>query len=231
MWNAACDVQRRADREVTSFGDAVTLTPIGNETSGGAPDSTSTDMSEAHQKTAFARRLVLFAPLAVFGALAGVLSWGLGRDPSNLPSQLIGKSAPSFTLPPLPGRGDGFATEDLRGGVSLVNVFASWCPPCREEHPLLMQLKERKLVTIFGLNYKDQPQDAVGWLDELGDPYTRIGSDIDGRVAIEWGVYGVPETFVVDAKGVVLYKHVGPLTEDALQKAILPLVAASQRQS
>jgi len=207
------------------------LTPTRNETRGGTPDTINTDPSQTHQKSALSRRLFLFAPLAVFGALAGVLSWGLGRDPSSLPSQLIGKPAPSFTLPPLPGRAFGLAAEDLKGEVSLVNVFASWCPPCREEHPLLMQLKARKLVTIFGLNYKDQPRDAVSWLDELGDPYARIGADIDGRIAIEWGVYGVPETFVVSAKGIVIHKHVGPLTEAALQKTILPLIAASRRQS
>ena len=171
-------------------------------------------------------RLVLFAPLAGFLALAAVFVWGLGRDPSQIPSQLIGKSAPEFGLPPLPGQARGFSSTDLKGEVSLVNVFASWCVACKDEHPLLMDLNNE--VTVYGLNYKDQPQDAVRWLGALGDPYTLIGADRDGRVGIEWGVYGVPETFVVDADGMIVYKHIGPLTETALQETILPLVARLQ---
>src|SRR5574338_199306 len=137
-------------------------------------------------------------PLAIFALLAAVLGIGLFLDPRAVPSPLIGKSAPDFRLPPVNGRQLGLASSDLKGDVSLVNVFASWCVACKEEHPVLLQMKRQGVVPIHGLNYKDRPEDAGKWLDELGDPYTRTGADIDGRVAIDWGVYGVPETFVID---------------------------------
>jgi cytochrome c biogenesis protein CcmG/thiol:disulfide interchange protein DsbE len=176
------------------------------------------------------RRLLGFLPLALAVLLGVVLAWGLTRDPSNLPSTLIGKPVPAFDLPPVNGRTLGLSSADLRGEVSLVNVFASWCVACREEHPLFMKLAAQGTVPLHGLNYKDQPDDAAKWLDSLGDPYTRTGADISGRVAIDWGVYGVPETFVIDADGLVTYKHIGPVSEEELTGTILPLVEKLRRQ-
>ena len=177
------------------------------------------------------RNVLAFLPLALAAMLAVVLAWGLTRDPSTLPSTLIGKAVPEFALPPVKGRTLGLSSTDLKGEVSLVNVFASWCVACREEHPLFMKLAAQGTVPLHGLNYKDQPDDAAKWLDSLGDPYTRTGADINGRVAIDWGVYGVPETFVIGADGRVAYKHIGPVTEDALAGTILPLVEELRRQA
>jgi len=171
------------------------------------------------------KRLVFLLPVTLFIALAVALAWGLTRDPGELPSVLIGKPVPEFALPPVQGRTLGLSSDDLRGEVSLVNVFASWCTACRDEHPLFMRLSASGVVPIHGLNYRDRPEDAAGWLDELGDPYTRTGADRNGRVGIDWGVYGVPETFVVGPDGSIAYKHVGPVTERALKETILPLVA------
>jgi cytochrome c biogenesis protein CcmG/thiol:disulfide interchange protein DsbE len=160
-----------------------------------------------------------------FGALAALFASGLGRDPSRIPSALIGQPVPKFSLPPVQGGMLGLASDDLVSEVSLVNVFASWCVTCREEHPLLMRLSGEKVVAVHGLNYKDEPENASRWLNVNGDPYARTGVDRDGRVAIDWGVYGVPETFVVGADGRIAFKQIGPLTEEVLQKTILPLVA------
>jgi cytochrome c biogenesis protein CcmG/thiol:disulfide interchange protein DsbE len=171
------------------------------------------------------RRLLYFMPLAGFAGIAAAFAWGLTRNPQELPSALIGKPVPTFSLPPVQGRTLGLSSADLKGQVSLLNVFASWCVACRAEHPLFMQLSANKVVPIHGLNYKDAPQDAADWLDSLGDPYTRTGADRDGRVAIDWGLTGVPETFVVDARGIVAYKHIGPITQQALDETILPLIA------
>jgi len=172
-----------------------------------------------------------FLPIALFIGIVAILMSGLWRNPEKLPSALVGKPVPQFDLPPLPGLEDkkrGLSTADLEGKPVLVNVFASWCIPCKVEHPLLMRLKESGVVPIYGINYKDKPEDAARWLNELGDPYQRIGADRNGRVAIDWGVYGVPETFVVDAHGRILHRSVGPLTSSDLEKTILPLVKASQ---
>jgi len=177
------------------------------------------------------RNVLAFMPLAVAVVLGVVLAWGLARDPSNLPSTLIGKAVPDFALPPVKGRTLGLSSADLKGGVSLVNVFASWCVACRAEHPLFMKLAAQGAVPLHGLNYKDQPDDAAKWLDSLGDPYTRTGADISGRVAIDWGVYGVPETFVIGPDGRVAYKHIGPVSEEALTGTILPLVEKLRRQA
>jgi len=177
------------------------------------------------------RNFLAFLPLAVAAVLAVALAWGLTRDPSNLPSTLIGKAVPHFDLPPVKGRALGLASTDLKGEVSLVNVFASWCVACRAEHPLFMELAAQGTVPLHGLNYKDQPDDAAKWLDSLGDPYTRTGADISGRVAIDWGVYGVPETFVIGADGRVAYKHIGPVSEEALTGTILPLLEQLRRQA
>jgi len=167
-------------------------------------------------------------PLVVFAGLVGVFGYMLlsGRDPSILPSALIDQPVPVFDLPPLHDGGEGLATADFGGRVVLVNVFASWCVPCRAEHPLLMDLAENEGVPVFGLNYKNARPDAEGWLTELGDPYERIGYDYEGQVAIDWGVYGVPETFVVDAEGRIRHKHVGPLMPADVAETILPMVRA-----
>ena len=177
------------------------------------------------------KRLLLYTPVAVFVVIAIAFAWGLTRDPKILPSTLIGKSVPQFNLPPVKGRSLGLSTADLRGDVSLVNVFASWCVECRLEHPLIKQLKAEGVVTIHGLNYKDKPDDASRWLNSLGDPYTRTGADINGRVGIEWGVYGVPETFVITKDGYVAYKHIGPLSVDVLEKKIIPLIQKLKEMS
>ncbi|WP_127524500.1 DsbE family thiol:disulfide interchange protein [Mesorhizobium sp. Z1-4] len=177
------------------------------------------------------RNLLVFLPLVLASVLAVVLAWGLTRDPSNLPSTLIGKAVPDFALSPVKGRALGLSSADLKGEVSLVNVFASWCVACREEHPLFMKLAAQGTVPLHGLNYKDQPDDAAQWLDSLGDPYTRTGADISGRVAIDWGVYGVPETFVIGADGRVVYKHIGPVDEEVLIRTILPLVEQLRSQA
>jgi cytochrome c biogenesis protein CcmG, thiol:disulfide interchange protein DsbE len=176
-----------------------------------------------------ARRRFLFAlPAAAVAGLAGLFAMSLGRDPSRVPSALIGGPAPEFSLPPVQGRTLGLSKADLLGTVSLVNVFASWCVECRAEHPLLMRLAREKTVLIHGLN-KDAPESAARWLNTVGDPYSRTGADLDGRVSIDWGVYGVPETFVVGADGVIAYKHIGAISESALADIILPLIARLRR--
>lgn len=177
------------------------------------------------------RRLLFAAPLVGFVGLTIAFGWGLTRNPHDIPSALIGKPVPTFSLPPVQGRKLGLSSADLKGEVSLVNVFASWCVACRAEHPLFLQLAANKVVPIHGINYKDAPQDAADWLDNLGDPYTRTGADRDGRVAIDWGVTGVPETFVVDAAGIVRYKQIGPITQQALDETILPLIARLRQEA
>ena len=180
------------------------------------PTSTTPDLKR--------RSVVTLVPLVAVTGLLGVFAVGLGRDPSIMPSTLIGRAVPDFDLPPVQGRSLGLATTDLRGEVSLVNVFASWCLACREEHPLFMRLARDQVVPVHGLNYKDAPGDAARWLDTMGDPYTRTGADRSGRVGIDWGVYGVPETFVVGADGVIAYKHIGAITDQVLSDTILPQI-------
>lgn len=182
-------------------------------------------------------RLLVLLPLLFFVALAVLFFSRIlsGDDISQVPSVLINKPVPAFSLAGLPGlsaggdTGPGLATADLKGRVSLVNVFASWCVPCRQEHPLLMALSERDDLDIMGINHKDQPENALSFLAELGNPYSRVGVDRDGRASIEWGVYGIPETFVVDAEGCVRAKHIGPLTEAALSERLLPMIDALQQ--
>ena len=167
-------------------------------------------------------------PLAVFGVLAIGLWIGLGLNPSLIPSPLIGKPVPEFDLPPVLGRERGLASSDLTGEVRLVNFFASWCLPCRQEHPLLNRLTVEGTVPVYGINYKNKPQDARRWLDQMGDPYVRSGADLDGRVGIDFGVYGLPETFVINAAGEIVYKHVGPLYAEDIDDCILPVVRAAR---
>jgi cytochrome c biogenesis protein CcmG/thiol:disulfide interchange protein DsbE len=175
-------------------------------------------------------RLRYLAPVAVFAALAMIFVWALSHDPRAIPSALIDKPVPKFALPPVKGRTLGLSSSDLVGEVSLLNVFASWCVACREEHPVFMRMKAENIVPIHGLNYKDQPDNAARWLNTMGDPYTRTGADIDGRVAIDWGVYGVPETFVVTKDGIIAHKHIGPVTPQALEDTILPLINRLRQQ-
>jgi cytochrome c biogenesis protein CcmG/thiol:disulfide interchange protein DsbE len=193
------------------------------------PDTAAPDGAQAGRVPDRARkgwfRLLLFGPAALFIGLLVAFALGLEHDPKLVPSPLIGKPAPDFSLPPVKGRSLGLAAGDLRDEVSLVNVFASWCVACRDEHPVLMRLKADGTVPIHGLDYKDKPADAAHWLDTMGDPYTRTGADLDGRVAIDWGVYGVPETFVVDAQGRIAFKQVGPITPEILDGTILPLIS------
>jgi cytochrome c biogenesis protein CcmG/thiol:disulfide interchange protein DsbE len=170
-------------------------------------------------------RLGFLVPAAVFLALALAFAHGLTRNAREIPSALIGKPVPALTLPPVEGRALGLSTADLQGEVSLLNVFASWCAECRKEHPLFMRLQADGSIPVHGLNYKDKPEDARDWLDQLGDPYTRTGADLDGRVGIDLGVYGVPETFVIDRQGRIAYKHIGALDGQALEAKILPLIA------
>jgi cytochrome c biogenesis protein CcmG, thiol:disulfide interchange protein DsbE len=169
------------------------------------------------------RRLLYLIPVIVFGAVGIGLAVGLTRDPGTLPSALLDQPAPPFELPGLDGR-EGFSSEDLKGRVSLVNVFASWCVPCRVEHPVLMRLAQEG-VPVFGINYKDPADQAQAWLADLGNPFAKIGADRDGRVGIEWGVYGVPETFVVDAEGRIRHRHVGPIQARDLEGTLLPILA------
>lgn len=170
------------------------------------------------------RRLMFLLPVIAFVGIAGGLAYGLTRDPRVIPSVLIGKPVPQFALPPVKGRTQGLASEDLKGEVSLVNFFASWCVACRYEHPFFMQLSAQGTVPIHGINYKDRPYAAAEWLDSMGDPYTRTGADLDGRVSIDWGVYGVPETFVVDREGRIAFKQIGPINREILDEKILPLI-------
>jgi cytochrome c biogenesis protein CcmG, thiol:disulfide interchange protein DsbE len=163
-------------------------------------------------------------PLAAFLVLVVFLAVGLNRDPREVPSPLVGKPAPAFDLPQLAAPDKRFATKDMQGKVWLLNVWASWCVSCRQEHPLLVELGKSGIVPIVGLNYKDQRADGLGWLKQHGDPYTLSAFDGDGRVGIDYGVYGVPETYVIDKAGVIRYKQIGPVTPEALEKKILPLV-------
>jgi cytochrome c biogenesis protein CcmG/thiol:disulfide interchange protein DsbE len=162
-------------------------------------------------------------PLALFIGLVVFLAIGLGRDPHEVPSPLINKPAPAFQLPQLHEPAKTFSAQEMRGKVWLLNVWASWCISCREEHPLLLDFARSGAVPLYGLNYKDQPNDAVAWLNELGNPYRLSAVDLDGRVGIDYGVYGAPETYLIDREGVIRFKHIGPLTPEVIQNKILPL--------
>ena len=169
-----------------------------------------------------------FWPFLAFVVLAIFLYVGLGLNPHEIPSPLINKPAPAFTLPQLYDPAKQFSSQDMKGKVWLLNVWASWCVSCREEHPVLMALSQQNIVPISGLDYKDKNPDGEAWLREGGDPYTLIATDANGRVGIDYGVYGVPETYVIDKQGVIRYKQIGPVTHQSLQQKILPLVAELQ---
>ncbi len=184
------------------------------------------------------RPFLIFAPLAAFAALALLFFVRLySGDASLLPSALVGKDVPTFALPPVEGLAgkSGFSDTDLRQGqVTLVNVFSSWCVPCRQEHELLMQLASDPVLTragvrLFGLSYKDDPANVARFLDQNGDPFARVGADRNGRTAIDFGVYGVPETFIIKGDGKIAYRFVGPLSEESYRTAVLPEIKKAQQ--
>jgi cytochrome c biogenesis protein CcmG/thiol:disulfide interchange protein DsbE len=166
-------------------------------------------------------------PIGAFLLIAGLFYKGLYGDPAEIPSVLIDKPVPAFDLPPVEGLGiPGFGSADLaKGAVTLVNVWGSWCVPCRDEHPLLLALAKRTNAKLYGINYKDEPENARRFLGSLGNPFAAVGADPSGRTAIDWGVYGVPETFIVDRKGVIRFKWIGPLTEQAIKSVIEPKIS------
>jgi cytochrome c biogenesis protein CcmG/thiol:disulfide interchange protein DsbE len=163
-------------------------------------------------------------PLAIFIVLVVFLAIGLGHDPHEVPSPLINKPAPAFQLRQLQDPTKTFSAQEMRGKVWLLNVWSSWCVSCREEHPVLLEFSRSGDVPLYGLDYKDKPEDALGWLRDYGNPYVLSAMDTDGRVGIDYGVYGVPETYLIDRDGVIRFKQVGPLTPEILQKTVLPLV-------
>jgi cytochrome c biogenesis protein CcmG, thiol:disulfide interchange protein DsbE len=182
------------------------------------------------------RALRYLVPVFLFLVVAGFLLLGLDRNPGEIPSPLIGKPAPAWALPRLPtAGGDGsiapgdaatLDAQSLKGRPYVLNVWASWCAPCLQEHPLLVDLARRKVITLVGVNYKDKPEDARAWLARHGNPFAATVADRDGRTAIDFGVYGVPETFLVDAQGVIRFKHIGALTAQAVRNGLLPAIAA-----
>lgn len=163
-------------------------------------------------------------PLVFFVLMAGLLGFGLSLDPKKVPSPLIDKSAPAFSLAMLDDPSRKLSTADMLGQVWVLNVWASWCVSCRAEHAVITALANRNLVTVVGLNYKDAPDDAERWLEQFGNPYATSVIDRDGRVGIDWGVYGVPETFVIGADGLIKYKHIGPVTMESLNEKIMPVL-------
>lgn len=179
------------------------------------------------------RRFLFALPILVALVFGGFFLWGLNpeRDPNAIPSVLISRPAPDFELPPVDGANvPGFSRADLSGndGPVVVNIFASWCVPCRAEHSVLTRFVVEDGVRLFGINYQDEPEDAARWLDELGNPYERIGSDIDGRVAIDWGLTGVPETFIVGPDGTILFKQIGPVLGDDAIRAFTTALEQAQ---
>ena len=167
-------------------------------------------------------------PFVIFVALAGFLFVGLGLNPREVPSPLVDIPAPSFNTAQLHEPSLQFSPQDMKGKVWLFNVWASWCVSCRVEHPVLMALAHQNIVPIYGLNYKDKPGDGMAWLQEFGNPYVLSATDREGRIGIDYGVYGVPETYVIDKQGVIRYKQIGPVTQQSLREKILPLVAELQ---
>lgn len=175
------------------------------------------------------RILLAVLPLVLLVGLVAVFAMNMDRDPSLVRSVLINKPAPETNLPPVEGLDrNGIIPSLLEGQVTVVNVFASWCIPCRDEHPVLMELLRRTGVRLLGINQKDAPENARAFLTELGNPYDSVGADRDGRASIDWGVYGVPETFIVNAAGIITYKHIGPMTLESLEKEVIPAIQKAQ---
>ena len=177
------------------------------------------------------RKLAFLVPVALFATLLAIFSIGLTHDPHLLPSALIDRPVPEFALPGLYDDAEGLARKDLGGQVRLVNFFASWCAPCREEHRQLLALAHHPGITVDGIAYKDKPEESRRFLDGLGNPYRRIGIDRKGTTAIDFGVYGVPETYLVDNGGHIRYRHVGPLTAEEVEQTILPLIRQIERSA
>jgi cytochrome c biogenesis protein CcmG/thiol:disulfide interchange protein DsbE len=169
-------------------------------------------------------------PFGLFIVVVGFLAVGLTLNPRELPSPLVGKAAPEFSLPQLHDQEKVISSNDLKGQVWLLNFWASWCGGCKDEHPVLIRLAQSGVVPIYGMDYKDERREAVAWLKEWGNPYQIVAVDQSGRVGINYGVYGVPETYVIDKAGVIRYKQIGPLREDIWEKKILPLVRELQNQ-
>lgn len=169
-------------------------------------------------------------PLVVVMLLIGLLAVGLTLDPREVPSPLIGKPAPAFRLPSVSDPQKNISVSDWRGQVCMVNVWASWCAACREEHPLLMELAQRNQFPIYGLNYKDAWDDALGWLARFGNPYRESVLDAQGTAGLDWGVYGVPETFILDKQGRIRYKHIGAIKADDMERKLLPLIKTLQQE-
>ena len=167
-------------------------------------------------------------PFVIFMIVAAFLFIGLGLNPHEVPSPLVGKPAPAFSLPQLHEPEKQFSLQDMKGKVWLFNVWASWCTACEYEHPLFMELSRRNLVPLYGMDYKDKREDGMAWLQKHGNPYTLVVSDAEGRVGIDYGVYGVPETYLIDKQGVIRYKHIGVVTEKDLSEKILPMVKELQ---
>lgn len=165
-----------------------------------------------------------YVPLALFAVLTGFLARGLVLDPSEIPSPLIDKPAPEFTTNQLLDDRVMFNSADMAGQVWLLNIWASWCTSCIQEHPLFVELGQQNLLPIVGLNYKDKAHEAKAWLQQHGNPYTIVAADLPGKIGIDWGVYGVPETFLIDSKGIIRYKHIGPVDEQALRDTLMPLI-------
>ena len=168
-------------------------------------------------------------PLVVFVLLVGFLAVGLNLNPREVPSPLIGRTAPAFELPILDQPEKRFVPADMRGKVWLLNVWASWCVSCRDEHPVLIDLAKKGVLPILGLNYKDKGEEAKRWLAQFGNPYQLSAVDADGRIGIDYGVYGVPETYLIDAEGVIRFKQIGPLTPAVLEQKLLPMAAALKK--
>ena len=168
-------------------------------------------------------------PLGLFLVLAVFLGVGLTLNPREVPSPLIGKSAPHFQLPQLHDPEKTFSQKDMLGKVWVLNVWASWCGPCREEHPVWVDLAKTQVVPIYGLNYKDKRADSIAWLKRYGDPYVLSVADAEGRIGIDYGVYGVPETYLIDGDGVIRFKHIGPVTAEMLDRKLLPLAASLKK--
>lgn len=177
------------------------------------------------------RYLRFMVPLLLFVLLVALLYRGLSLDPKIVPSPLIGKPMPVFSLPQLENPAATLGDRDLRGKVSVLNVWATWCVSCRAEHAVLMELAKTGKVNLYGLDYKDERDSAQSWLAQLGNPYIANAFDQNGRVGIDWGVYGTPETFIMDRQGIIRHKHIGPLTREVLTSEILPLIAALEAET
>ena len=202
-----------------------------NEASGPSliPNSSPEATIEQRPRSRLALRYIL--PLAIFIVLVAFLGIGLTLNPREVPSPLVGKPAPAFELPQLADPAKTFSPSEMRGKVWMLNVWASWCVSCRAEHKTLAALAQSGIVPVYGLNYKDTREDGLGYLRKLGDPYRTIAFDPQGRVGIDYGVYGTPETYVIDKQGVIRYKQIGPLTQDIIKEKVIPLVAQLSRES